>query len=53
MIKCTREAKKIFWNIVLGVAWEPTSGWRDASRSVVVDDIRFEIAAILIFHLQG
>ena len=39
--------------MVLGFAWEPTSGWLVASHSDVVNDIRFEMAAILDFHLQG
>ena len=46
--------KKSFWNIDLWVALEPTSaGWLVASHSDVVNDIRFEMAAILDFHLQG
>ena len=39
--------------MILGVAWESTSGWKVASHFDVGNDIRFEMAAILDFHLQG
>ena len=47
------KGRKMIPELVLGVAWEPTSGWKVASHSDVVIDIHFEMAAILHFHLQG
>ena len=43
---------KLILEYSLGVAWEATFGWKVASYSDVVNDIRFEMAAILDFHLQ-
>ena len=52
-MKYPREAKKSFWNIVLGVPRERTYPDRPiASHHGVFNDIRLVLAAILDFHLQ-
>ena len=46
------EAKKVLWNIVLGVGWEQTfPGRLAASHSDAINDIHFVMATIWDFHL--